>query len=440
MRRCGSAPRAREHPPAKCSRWFLSGSAPRSRGTPRPALSVRSGTRVSPACAGNTDVAAFVGAVVPGQPRVRGEHRRGPEGVQRLQRVSPACAGNTSPRSFGFARRSGQPRVRGEHSNIEIEGGTFDGSAPRARGTAPRRRARVHAGNSPACAGNTSKPANVLASIPGQPRVRGEHQSLTMAPIGSAPRARGTQNTWLQNIVRGRVSPACAGNTADGSTTPSIKPGQPRVRGEHQNAQTGAGIYNGSAPRARGTPDHQRRRGVSERVSPACAGNTAKRCTPLDRLSGQPRVRGEHPTSPAFPVPSQRVSPACAGNTLPAWMTVPSEPGQPRVRGEHTIKGIRTFRTDGSAPRARGTPGGASNGREAHRVSPACAGNTAARTRVLSICAGQPRVRGEHSAVRGTSTVTSGSAPRARGTRRQGGRRAGVVRVSPACAGNTGRR
>ena len=152
-------PRVRgEHRRARRLANVAGGSAPRARGTHPAPQNGWTCLRVSPACAGNTE--RIAAQVVPGagQPRVRGEHgaevrrdvrvhgsapRARGTPVQMIDqrrsfRVSPACAGNTELVGHGYARKSGQPRVRGEHRSKGRPGDVAVGSAPRARGTLQR--------------------------------------------------------------------------------------------------------------------------------------------------------------------------------------------------------------------------------------------------------------------------------------------------------------
>ena len=193
----------------------------------------------------------------------------------------------------------------------------------------------------------------------------------------SAPRARGTPKDGVRLGVFLRVSPACAGNTTVTGGRPNLKPGQPRVRGEHTGCGSETSLTAGSAPRARGTRAHVAGRLHHVRVSPACAGNTLLEIVEHQTWSGQPRVRGEHLSPWRSPAPSV-----------------------------------------GSAPRARGTR--ARRGRQhfPHRVSPACAGNTGRTRRSCRASSGQPRVRGEHRSSPSRIPCRCGSAPRARGTQR----------------------
>ena len=134
-------------------------------------------------------------------------------------RISPACAGNTFLSIQPIQHKADQPRVRGEHFGIDASAITSVGSAPRARGTLVVVFVSIFA-------------------ISDQPRVRGEHSHPNVGyqvRYGSAPRARGTLGGVRGGGLRGRISPACAGNTPAGSAKTERSPDQPRVRGEHSS-------------------------------------------------------------------------------------------------------------------------------------------------------------------------------------------------------------
>ena len=222
--------------------------------------------------------------------------------------------------------------MRGEHAPPQPPDATAPGSAPRARGTPPPVRLEVALVRiSPACAGNTEPDVELESAIADQPRVRGEHLNAMVfvgAAIGSAPRARGTLDHQNHRPRQHRISPACAGNTPRKTRTATIPPDQPRVRGEHSRARVDSRIAFGSAPRARGTR-------VDVRVG----------------------------------VGVSRISPACAGNTCVIRILDMALPDQPRA----------VVVVAGSAPRARGTPNNSEICYESYRISPACAGNTLSR-------------------------------------------------------------
>ena len=229
-------------------------------------------------------------------PRVRGTAPPPDLGFD-FVRFSPACAGNRLRARRTRRRASVQPRVCGEQV-VETAGQDGrDGSAPRVRGTArhglllrPFRRF------SPACAGN--RRARAVHGPPPlvQPRVCGEQPVLRCdrsCPRGSAPRVRGTgvQAGW--DDVPHRFSPACAGNSLSTCSSATPTTVQPLVCGEQSRASLLRRSDAGSAPRVRGTEDHQRRRHGEGRFSPACAGNSRRRSSHCRGRPVQPRVCGE---------------------------------------------------------------------------------------------------------------------------------------------------
>ncbi len=256
--------RSRDHPRV-CGehRWstmcraMVVGSPPRVRGTRLPAVRCRVRRRITPACAGNTHLALVMQSVSGDHPRVCGEHQ---------QRADDPAGGGGSP-----------PRVRG----TPFSGWHFV------------RHPRI----TPACAGNT--PATSLASDLDldHPRVCGEH---TVEPVdvlaagGSPPRVRGTLVPGVGDVDVVRITPACAGNTAVAIQESRRCQDHPRVCGEHFAIEVGVGWCAGSPPRVRGTLLDCFAGSGSTRITPACAGNTAKR---------------------GVVVHSARITPACAGNT-----------------------------------------------------------------------------------------------------------------------------
>ena len=251
----------------------------------------------------------------------------------------------------------------------------------------------------PACAGNTGGRPPAHADRAGHPRVRGEHQLSAddaKSSFGSSPRARGTHGTVVVDSLDWL--------------------GHPRVRGEHRRADAPTAHTSGSSPRARGTHCVHDHGAELVRVIPACAGNTATAPLRARRLTGHPRVRGEHlpklhdcarcgGSSPRargtlgvglVAGRRLRVIPACAGNTPLHAGSRRSTSGHPRVRGEHSWPCAARRRGHGSSPRARGTRSRSARTLSICRVIPACAGNTRKHVKSKSMDSGHPRVRGEH--------------------------------------------
>ena len=112
--------------------------------------------------------------------------------------------------------------------------------------------------------------------------------------------------------------------------------------------------------------------------SPACAGNTRNGggLQPTDRHQA-PRARGTL-SHRVHVVVTSRISPACGGNTHCSSVKLHFNPDQPRVRGEHPGGVPDEATLAGSAPRARGTLSHPLGPTLVTRISPACAGNTAA--------------------------------------------------------------
>ncbi len=281
---------------------------------------------------------------------------------------------------------------------------------------------------------------------------------LTAPPSGSSPRARGTRLPDRRRDDRDRFIPACAGNTHPIRRARPSASVHPRVRGEHADLHHARAAFFGSSPRARGTPRPGNSVVGVERFIPACAGNTPASWATPRSCSVHPRVRGEHCGTPPGSYPTagssprargtldrlhplaslDRFIPACAGNTAAYRTAYLSVPVHPRVRGEHDTVMPSHAASDGSSPRARGTPGADGGTADSNRFIPACAGNTASRPSWRSRSAVHPRVRGEHCGVGSATRPCGGSSPRARGTLWPRARPGLARRFIPACAGNTG--
>ena len=214
-----------------------------------------------------------------------------------------------------------------------------------------------------------------------------------------------------------RFIPACAGNTATASPSPTPPSVHPRVRGEHR-ASFSLRIGN-------------------FRFIPACAGNTAHFHEIAGCVSVHPRVRGEHAPLAVAGQRDRRFIPACAGNTgkRAPWRSTPAV--HPRVRGEHFDRIAALHQVGGSSPRARGTLSVAPSHAQSTRFIPACAGNTGSSPSRSTESTVHPRVRGEHHHANLDSRDAPGSSPRARGTRARKAADEATVRFIPACAGNT---
>ncbi len=213
----------------------------------------------------------------------------------------------------------------------------------------------------------------------------------------------------------------------------------------------------GSPPRVRGTQVTGATVKRVRRITPACAGNTHAIRSATSAAADHPRVCGEHwwdryepdaeagspprvrGTRPRFSIrPSRtRITPACAGNTSWWGDTSRSRWDHPRVCGEHTSWMSRSAGSAGSPPRVRGTPMEELAKAGLSRITPACAGNTLLWLPLHLGIRDHPRVCGEHRIADARQAHRPGSPPRVRGTLIVIPAACATRGITPACAGNT---
>ena len=111
-------------------------------------------------------------------------------------------------------------------------------------------------GITPACAGNSYLAYGKEYGVKDHPRVCGEQAGVSekrLESVGSPPRVRGTVRQSFEDIYGVRITPACAGNSAKKSNSRRMNKDHPRVCGE-QGAWCIFGAWcRGSPPRVRGT-------------------------------------------------------------------------------------------------------------------------------------------------------------------------------------------
>ena len=190
------------------------------------------------------------------------------------------------------------PRERGEQDGDFIEIDWLNGSSPRARGTETRMPSRTATRRFiPASAGNRYVLNRCFGGVAVHPRERGEQGATVRTPrnpIGSSPRARGTDSLRGFGSPRGRFIPASAGNRSSRRTPTAPKPVHPRERGEQRRTSAGVQTCVGSSPRARGTEPGQGPHVSRMRFIPASAGNREPSRCRSARPTVHPRERGEH--------------------------------------------------------------------------------------------------------------------------------------------------
>ena len=300
-----------------------------------------------PARAGNTAVPPMRRSPQRAHPRSRGEHMspRAPHALSqgssplargtraetgtniRIVGLIPARAGNTGQVPAQHQCCGAHPRSRGEHSKYRRLPHRAWGSSPLARGTPPELlKFRGVLGLIPARAGNTLASAPYAGRERAHPRSRGEHtrlRSLTTAPKGSSPLARGTQSPDNRPHHGWGLIPARAGNTNPHALACGGTGAHPRSRGEHMGRLAALRGSRGSSPLARGTPSAPTRIFALSGLIPARAGNTGcsqRGCTPQ---RAHPRSRGEHSCPAAGESQCSGSSPLARGTHLLTWGFTP---------------------------------------------------------------------------------------------------------------------
>ena len=160
----------------------------------------------------------------------------------------------------------------------------FLGSPPRVRGkgscgSVSPLTARI----TPACAGKSCNLSGVLCQFRDHPRVCGEKSgklSLAHRSKGSPPRVRGKELDFLPGFFGDRITPACAGKSAKAVTIEAIQKDHPRVCGE-KHPQFGTLCFTmGSPPRVRGKGWRTVAEALMIGITPACAGKSPLCCLP----------------------------------------------------------------------------------------------------------------------------------------------------------------
>ena len=136
--------------------------------------------------------------------------------LRTFSRITPACAGNSCVAGRRVAGGWDHPRLRGEQKAPHGHFSARQGSPPLARGTGQSWHIFLQAiGITPACAGNSGGYAQRISDDRDHPRLRGEQQGLSAhrpQGRGSPPLARGTAIKQGAKAPKGGITPACAGN------------------------------------------------------------------------------------------------------------------------------------------------------------------------------------------------------------------------------------
>ena len=275
--------------------------------------------------------------------------------------------------------------------------------------------------------------------------------------LGSPPLARGIQNKISSFLMSIGITPACAGNTYAFIPLYGVCRDHPRLRGEYYQNMVNFQSRLGSPPLARGILCDNAHINKVDRITPACAGNTASGRTARIPYLDHPRLRGEYGDMSCNPQvvmgtpPLARgilnchlqiflingITPACAGNTWQGDKVQPTTKDHPRLRGEYIKRGKIFSDGLGSPPLARGIPWCQIRRHFMTGITPACAGNTRFITKIRRVAWDHPRLRGEYGKVLLVRQLSIGSPPLARGIPLNSSSNACTCGITPACAGNT---
>ena len=217
--------------------------------------------RITPACAGTTSqVAARLAEYWGSPPRVRGLRIRRAD-RRHLHRITPACAGTTSWPMGRSPKSRDHPRVCGDYMLGMLNGWIISKSPPRVRGLHTH-----HAGGAGRRRGD-------------HPRVCGDYPWFCLPLFvarGSPPRVRGLLPLPLVVPDLVRITPACAGTTLRDLYVRRGDQDHPRVCGDYWSAPRFTSGSTGSPPRVRGLLGREWDSFIAIRITPACAGTTAK--------------------------------------------------------------------------------------------------------------------------------------------------------------------
>ena len=275
--------------------------------------------------------------------------------------------------------------------------------------------------------------------------------------MGSPPRMRGKLGERIYRPVLSGITPACAGKTLPGASRRGHPWDHPRMCGENKANPRSSPRHRGSPPRVRGKRSRRAALRGGLRITPACAGKTRRQAvlcwdgrdhprvcgensTLLRKLGGKwgspPRVRGKQDEVESADG-DERITPACAGKTARHRKSAHLRRDHPRVCGENTVSPISSAARRGSPPRVRGKLLVEQQRQRLGRITPACAGKTYRKETVYSPSRDHPRVCGENYHTSGHRPILQGSPPRVRG-KHGPGLQAGIwQRITPACAGKT---
>ena len=214
-------------------------------------------------------------------PRMRGKLHQ----VQRAthaDRIIPAHAGQTRARSRRPYPPTDHPRACGANTWALTGSIKEDGSSPRMRGKLFHNCSVLcFVRIIPAHAGQTRSDYQNGDTQPDHPRACGANarrRDCRRAIYGSSPRMRGKPEHRHPGHGHRRIIPAHAGQTSPHAIMPPRSTDHPRACGANYNGTYSTFDDLGSSPRMRGKRQADRRGRGPDRIIPAHAGQTYRRC------------------------------------------------------------------------------------------------------------------------------------------------------------------
>ena len=122
--------------------------------------------------------------------------------------------------------------------------------------------------------------------------------------MGSPPHTREIQKRLETQFLSDRFTPAYAGNTWGLAASKLLGRVHPRIRGEYRRLSSVSEWSPGSPPHTRGIPSRCRIAVPGRRFTPAYAGNTTGEYVTNPCRWVHPRIRGEYPETPYWRVQS----------------------------------------------------------------------------------------------------------------------------------------
>ena len=229
----------------------------------------------------------------------------------------------------------------------------------------------------------------------------------------------------------------------------------PRMCGEKQMEPPGAVIRRGSPPHVRGKDAGSLDAGVDGGITPACAGKSQptapaeNRSWDHPRMCGEklfsfllrsgtrgspPHVRGKGRCRPARGWRS-RITPACAGKSVAVLCVSSLSQDHPRMCGEKFGVFYLAVGVQGSPPHVRGKVGHVLVCRGGERITPACAGKSGRMNSNQRWKEDHPRMCGEKFQHQSVSLREAGSPPHVRGKAMSKSHLPTSCGITPACAG-----